>query len=130
METGDDQTTDEADGSAPDDGFEPLLDRLHSERGVDLTGYKRASLRRRVLHRMRALDLGEDFAAYQDYMVAHPGELGPLFDSLLVNVTSFFRDPEAWDYLAQEIVPRIVRAKRPTDLIRVWSAGCATGQEP
>ena len=127
----DDSTTDAAgEDAGSDDAFERLLESLHHDRGLDLTSYKPTTLRRRVLHRMHALRLGHDFDAYNVYLQTHVDEVRPLFDSLLVNVTSFFRDPEAWEYLAREVVPHIVHRHGPGDQIRVWSAGCASGEEP
>src|SRR5262245_66253656 len=69
------------------------------------------------------------FADYQDYLEVHPEEYDVLFDILLINVTRFFRDMPAWQYLADEVVPRLVTGKESGQPIRVWSAGCATGEE-
>ncbi len=111
-----------------DDAFETLLDYLHRSRGFDFSGYKRPSLVRRIRQRMRMLGL-EGFNQYVDYMEVHPHEFGALFDTILINVTAFFRDPSAWDSLRAQILPRIVEPKRPADPIRVWCAGCASGEE-
>lgn len=108
--------------------FEALLEYLRQARGFDFTGYKRSSLMRRVQKRMHEAGL-DDFGDYIDYLEVHPEEFAKLFDTILINVTSFFRDQEAWDYLRQEIVPRILDAKADTEPVRVWSAGCASGQE-
>ncbi|HEU4565833.1 MAG TPA: CheR family methyltransferase, partial [Gemmatimonadaceae bacterium] len=122
---------------APDSGepaadqpraFEALLDFLRRTRAIDLTGYKRASLQRRILKRMQAVQL-DDYAAYQRLLGEHPEEFARLFDTVLINVTSFFRDNVPWDFLASDIIPRIVARKRQDEPIRVWSAGCATGEE-
>jgi two-component system CheB/CheR fusion protein len=66
---------------------------------------------------------------YRDYLEVHPDEFVRLFNTLLINVTSFYRDRPSWDYLAQEIVPRVLAARGSTGAIRAWSAGCATGEE-
>jgi two-component system CheB/CheR fusion protein len=108
--------------------FEHLLQYLKENRGFDFTEYKRASLMRRVRKRMSEVHI-EEFEAYQDYLEVHPQEFTALFNTILINVTSFFRDREAWDYLAGEIVPKILEAKTPTSTIRIWSAGCASGEE-
>jgi two-component system CheB/CheR fusion protein len=71
----------------------------------------------------------ETFADYLDYLEANPLELNHLFDALLLNVTTFFRDLSAWNFLAEEIISRILEAKPQHQLIRVWSAGCASGEE-
>jgi two-component system CheB/CheR fusion protein len=114
---------------AQDPAFERLLEYLKRHRGFDFTGYKRASLMRRVRRRMDQID-AEGFEAYRDYLEVHPEEFAYLFNTILINVTSFFRDREAWDYLADEVIPRIV-ADHPFEEgpIRVWSAGCAAGEE-
>jgi two-component system, chemotaxis family, CheB/CheR fusion protein len=111
--------------SERDPGFERLLEFIRDERAFDFTGYKRPSLMRRVVKRMHERGI-ETFAAYQELLQAEPEEFVPLFDTILINVTSFFRDDLAWEYLAAEIVPRIVECGHD---IRVWSTGCATGEE-
>jgi len=108
--------------------FEGLLDLLRRARGFDFAGYKRPSLVRRVRKRMQAVRVD----TYRDYMAVlerEPSEFDHLFNTVLINVTSFFRDEIPWGYLAEEIVPRILEGKGPAESIRVWSAGCATGQE-
>ncbi len=108
--------------------FEALLDYLKHNRGLDFTGYKRQSLLRRIRRRMQIVGIS-DFEDYQDYLEIHPGEFSELFNTILINVTSFFRDKGAWDYLAKEIIPRIITSKKEDEVIRIWSAGCATGEE-
>jgi two-component system CheB/CheR fusion protein len=108
--------------------FETLLQFLRQTRGFDFTGYKRPSLMRRVTRRVELLGMGS-FADYQDYLQVRPEEFEQLFNSILINVTSFFRDPPAWEYLAREIVPALLRAKPAQAPVRVWSAGCASGEE-
>lgn len=108
--------------------FEALLEHLRRSRGFDFTGYKRSSLMRRVKKRMQSLSL-ESFADYSDYLEVHSEEFAALFNTILINVTGFFRDPSAWEYLSQEVIPRIVQAKTGAAQIRIWSAGCSTGEE-
>ncbi len=110
------------------DDFERLLDYLKRSRGFDFTGYKRPSLIRRVSSRMKLVG-AETYAEYLDFLQVDPGEFTALFDAILINVTAFFRDPAAWDLLSSEILPGLLAAKGPSDPIRVWSAGCATGEE-
>ena len=101
---------------------------LKETRGFDFTGYKRPTLMRRVRRRMdaRALtSLGE----YRDYLELEPDEFTRLFDSLLINVTGFFRDPPAWDALREMVLPELLSARSARRPLRAWSAGCATGEE-
>jgi len=105
--------------------FERLIEFLRDARGFDFTGYKRASLMRRVTHRCSELGI-DNFRAYHDYLEVHPEEFVTLFNKILINVTEFFRDRSAWDYLRDHLVPRIVA--RDGD-IRVWSAGTSSGEE-
>ncbi len=111
-----------------DPKFEALLDHIQRSRGFDLTGYKRPSLMRRILKRVQAVGLG-GFAEYMDYLEVRPEEFTELFNTILINVTEFFRDESAWDCLGQEIIPRILQSKGSGESLRVWSAGCASGEE-
>ncbi|MEM8829862.1 MAG: CheR family methyltransferase [Cyanobacteria bacterium P01_G01_bin.19] len=108
--------------------FESLLEFLRQERGFDFTGYKRSSLMRRVKKRMQTYDI-DTFEAYLDYLQVHPEEFLPLFNTILINVTAFFRDKAAWNYLQRHAIPRIIEEKPLTTQIRVWSAGCSSGEE-
>ncbi len=108
--------------------FEQLLEYLRRSRGFDFTGYKRASLMRRVNKRMHLVG-ATSYSNYTDYLEVHPEEFARLFDTILINVTAFFRDPSAWEAVSSLVIPRIVAGKRPGDPIRVWSAGCASGEE-
>ena len=108
--------------------FEHLLEYLRQSRGFDFTGYKRPSLMRRVLQRMQTVNI-KKYGDYVDYLEVHPEEFTLLFNTILINVTSFFRDEGAWKDLAESVVPRIVSSKTKDESIRIWSAGCATGEE-
>lgn len=112
----------------PDVDFEALVEHLRTERGVDFTGYKRASLQRLVGRRMAASGTAT-WSAYQEHLEADPGEFTALFDALLINVTAFFRDQEAWTALQRDVLPRLLAGLGPDEPIRVWSAACATGEE-
>jgi two-component system CheB/CheR fusion protein len=111
-----------------DSDFEQLIEYIKQSRGFDFTGYKRSSLMRRVTKRMQGVGI-ENYNDYQDYLEIHQEEFIHLFNTLLINVTTFFRDRVAWDFIADEIVPRILSTKEPNEIIRLWSAGCASGQE-
>src|SRR5262249_62133451 len=110
------------------DGMEALLQHIKRTRQIDFSGYKRSTLARRIGKRMQEVGC-ETHADYQDYLEVHPEEFTALFNTILINVTTFFRDPPAWEYLVSEVIPRIVSGKQPGEPIRVWSAGCASGEE-
>lgn len=106
--------------------IDALLTYLRDVRGFDFTGYKRPSLSRRITKRMQTVG-ADDYQRYLSVLEANPGEFVELFNTILINVTGFLRDRDAWDYLATTVVPAIVAPKGPRDAIRVWSAGCASG---
>lgn len=120
MKRGDMEPTDEA--------FEALLRYMRDSRGFDFTGYKRTSLMRRVRHRMDHAGY-DSFEQYLDVLQASSDEFSALFNTILINVTAFFRDPEAWEFVRTDVIPRMLAERGPDDPIRVWSAGCASGQE-
>jgi two-component system, chemotaxis family, CheB/CheR fusion protein len=114
--------------SGTDEQLERLLAYLKAERAFDFTGYKRSSLARRITKRLEAVHCS-DYGTYLDYLEVHPEEFAHLFNTILINVTGFYRDPDSWQYLTDEILPRLIESKRQGEPIRVWSAGCATGEE-
>jgi len=116
-----------AGGERDERELETLLEFLHRDRGFDFTGHKRPSLLRRVHRRMSAVG-ASSLAEYRDYLELHEDELGHLFDMLLINVTAFYRDPPAWEALARRL-PSIIDPD-PSVPVRVWSAGCSSGEEP
>ena len=109
--------------------LDQLLSYIRDARGFDFTGYKRPSLVRRFKKRMLAVGIEDDFRSYQELLEVQPDEFKQLFDTILINVTGFLRDRPAWDALAAEIIPRILGDKGPEASIRVWSGGCASGEE-
>jgi two-component system, chemotaxis family, CheB/CheR fusion protein len=110
------------------DALDPLLDFLERNRGFDFSVYKRASLERRILRRMQEVDI-PTYEQYQDHLQVTPGEFTDLFNTILINVTGFFRDKAAWDYVTAEIAPAVLEVVPPGEPVRVWSAGCASGEE-
>jgi two-component system, chemotaxis family, CheB/CheR fusion protein len=113
---------------AANGSFEALLDYLQRTRGFDFSAYKRSSLQRRILKRMQEVGV-QNYGDYIDFLEVHPEEFGQLFNTILINVTTFFRDERAWEYLAQEIIPRILERRKLPEPIRIWTAGCASGEE-
>ncbi|GIF04798.1 CheR family methyltransferase [Actinoplanes siamensis] len=111
-----------------DADFEDLLTYLKETRGFDFTGYKRSSLVRRVDRRISQLPV-TGYAEYLDHLQVHPDEFTALFNIILINVTAFFRDPEAWEHLRTDVLVPMIAEKPEGSPIRIWSAGCASGQE-
>ncbi|MEC3954847.1 CheR family methyltransferase [Nocardia sp. CDC153] len=118
-----------AEGKLPEvDGpLEDLLIFIRDARGFDFTGYKRSSLARRIRKRMQEVRIVE-YLDYRDYLESNAEEFQYLFNTILINVTSFFRDVDAWQYLQREIIPELVSGS-PGGEIRIWSAGCSSGEE-
>ena len=108
--------------------FEELLEHLKQSRGFDFSAYKRSSLSRRVQKRMQVAGI-DSYNGYSDFLEAHPQEFTQLFNTILINVTAFFRDPPMWEFIASDVIPRILSLRSPDGSIRVWSAGCSTGEE-
>src|SRR5215213_606110 len=115
-------------GSDDEAKFSALLDYLKRTRGFDFSGYKRPSLMRRIERRMAAVGIS-GFDNYADYLEVHSHEFYSLFNTILINVTDFFRDSESWEYIVGEVIPRIIGSKKENEPIRIWSAGCASGEE-
>src|ERR1044072_3721510 len=90
--------------------LDALLDCVRRTREFDFTGYKRPTLIRRIGKRMAEVRC-DTYADYEDYLEAHPDEFVVFFNNILINVTGFFRDPQAWEFVADEIVPRIISGK-------------------
>ncbi|MBI5440211.1 MAG: PAS domain-containing protein [Deltaproteobacteria bacterium] len=104
-----------------------LFSLLRSTTGVDFSGYKPSTLQRRIARRMAVRRAGS-LGAYVNDLREHPEEVRDLFDDLLIVVTSFFRDPEVFDVVGREILPKLTAPAR-TEPLRLWVPGCATGEE-
>ncbi|MEG8181713.1 PAS domain S-box protein [Nocardia terpenica] len=114
--------------NAPNPGFEDILQYLKEARGFDFTGYKRSSLMRRVDRRTSQLGI-EEYSEYLDVLQANPDEFVALFNTILINVTGFFRDADAWEFIQTGVVPMLLAERGPDEPVRVWCAGCASGEE-
>ncbi len=101
---------------------------LREHTGHDFSGYKPSTIHRRILRRMHVHQI-ESLDGYVSYLRQTPSELDALFRDLLIGVTSFFRDPQAFRVLEEQIIPRLFADKPAGSVIRVWSAGCSTGEE-
>jgi len=111
-----------------DDDLEVLLAFIRDSRGFDFTGYKRSSLARRIRKRMQDVGI-PDYVDYQDRLESSAEEFRYLFNTILINVTSFFRDKDTWAYLQRDVLPDVLAGIDPAEEIRVWSAGCSSGEE-
>jgi two-component system, chemotaxis family, CheB/CheR fusion protein len=111
------------------DGLEELLVFVRDTRGFDFTGYKRSSLARRIRKRMNDVVV-TSYTDYRDLLETDAEEFRALFNTILINVTSFFRDADCWTYLQREVIPELLAARGPDEEIRAWSAGCSSGEEP
>lgn len=112
-----------------DPEFSSLIRHIQESRGMDFRGYKRTSLERRIRRRVEEVGC-HDFTSYHAFLEAHPQEFIDLLNTVLINVTSFFRDAEAWEVLRQDVIPRIIARNSDRTGIRIWSVGCASGEEP
>jgi two-component system CheB/CheR fusion protein len=110
--------------------FEPITALLSHRAGISFHDYRKGTLIRRARRRMELQGIS-DFTAYARYLRANPAEIDALFDDILIGVTAFFRDPEAWEELRREVIwDAVVTHRRTGEPIRVWVPGCATGEEP
>src|SRR4051812_13198332 len=105
-----------------------VLHLLHQTTGVDFTNYKAPTLQRRIARRM-ALQKTNSLADYTEFLRGHPAEIEALFQDILINVTSFFRDAETFELMKTELFPRMTAEHSPSDPIRMWVVGCSTGEE-
>ncbi|HEY3962926.1 MAG TPA: CheR family methyltransferase [Planctomycetaceae bacterium] len=114
----------EHDGEA---ALRDVLVLLRTRTGCDFSYYKRATILRRVGRRMQINGI-EELPAYLTFLRTHPGEAGALLQDLLISVTNFFRDKEAFEAL-ESTIPELFKDKKPSDIVRVWVPACATGEE-
>ncbi len=110
------------------DAMRRILALVWSATQIDFSAYKQSTLRRRILRRMALHNL-ERLNHYYQYLVDNPAEAKALFHDLVINVTGFFRDPEVFETLKEEIFPQMIEGKSPELPLRVWVPGCSTGEE-
>jgi len=108
--------------------LQKIFTMLRTRTGVDFSQYKPPTLRRRILRRM-VLQKIEELPEYIAYLQRTPAEVDALFQDLLLSVTQFFRDREAFEYLKRNLFPALVKGRAKDEPIRIWSAGCSTGEE-
>lgn len=105
-----------------------FLEQLRERSGIDFSAYKTQTINRRLQHRMAATG-SENLAAYIRHLQRHPEEYQRLISTFLIKVTEFFRDPELFDYLREHVLAELGTEALRRGELRLWSAGCATGEE-
>jgi two-component system, chemotaxis family, CheB/CheR fusion protein len=108
--------------------FGKIFGLLRARTGSDFSAYKRGTIERRVRRRM-VLRKIEKLADYVKFLQTNRSEVTALYEDLLINVTEFFRDPQTFEVLKKDIFPKLIKGRAPGDPIRIWSAGCSTGEE-
>ncbi|HWQ67565.1 MAG TPA: CheR family methyltransferase, partial [Methanospirillum sp.] len=109
-----------------DKGLPELIVDVQKRLHIQLSNYKQDYIKRRLLSRMNSTR-SKDFAEYHQYLKTHPEEEEKLRNALTINVTKFYRDIDVFDLVKKEIFPTILRERRA---IKIWSAGCSSGEEP
>ena len=118
----------EAKHAPPDPNRERVFGLLRAVTGVDFAQYKQTTIERRIARRM-AIRKIDTLPGYVHYLEDHPPEVRALHDELLINVTSFFRDPEAFEILKHSVFPALLKDRSAHDPVRIWIPGCSTGEE-
>ncbi len=111
-----------------EDTFRQIISLLRVRKGTDFTYYKKSTIHRRILRRM-ALSKTDGLSEYLKYLRENKTEQDVLYQDMLIPVTSFFRDPKSFDNLSKIVFPLITKNKTVGEPIRVWVAGCSTGEE-
>ncbi|OON90822.1 MAG: hypothetical protein ATN32_03145 [Candidatus Epulonipiscium fishelsonii] len=105
-----------------------IVDGIKNYMGVDFNNYKKNTIFRRIERRMNMLNI-EDLNNYIEHINNFPDELNELYNEIFIGVTEFFRDIEAFELLETKVIPALFAEKKSGDTIRIWSAGCSTGEE-
>ncbi|HTE17093.1 MAG TPA: CheR family methyltransferase, partial [Armatimonadota bacterium] len=105
-----------------------VLALIRSRTGQDFSQYKRPTILRRIARRMQVNGF-ETIPEYLDFTRGQPAEVQALQRDLLISVTDFFRDPAAWESVEAHVIPKLFEGKKKGEQVRVWVAGCATGEE-
>ena len=108
--------------------LQAILSTLRARTGHDFRFYKRATMLRRIERRLQVNGV-PDLIAYRDLLRDNPRETGALLKDMLIGVTSFFRDREAFDSLERDVLPALFHGKTEGDQVRAWVAGCSSGEE-
>ncbi len=117
-----------ADGGEASSRLSGVLMQLRLGTGHDFSQYKKSTLGRRIERRMTQQGI-DDLASYERFLKEHPPEVQMLFREMLINVTSFFRDAAVFEMLKRDVLPTLLSHRSESEALRVWVAGCATGEE-
>jgi two-component system CheB/CheR fusion protein len=112
----------------PDGNLRRIFSLIRNATGVDFTHYKHSTIQRRIARRLFLRKI-EDLQTYADYLSRHPDEVKALFSDVLIHVTGFFRDPQAYDALKTKILPKYLENWNPNVAFRIWVPGCSSGEE-
>ncbi|MDQ2863324.1 MAG: histidine kinase, partial [Bacteroidota bacterium] len=123
-----DDNRDDAEHIGEEECFRQILLLVRMRQGADFTYYKQSTIRRRILRRLAILKL-EKITEYLDYLHDNKTEQGVLFQDLLIPVTAFFRDPKTFENICKIVLPELVKDKTNVNPLRIWVAGCSTGEE-
>src|SRR5690554_2129931 len=117
-----------ADASPETTAFHGILKLLAGRQGIDFRDYRHGTLKRRILRRV-SINHSDNYADYLAILQDDANELDMLYQDLLIDVTQFFRDPEVWEYLEEEVMPALVERSDEASMLRFWVSACSTGEE-
>lgn len=109
------------------DAYEDFIDKLYRRKAIDLSGYKRPQMERRINSLMKMMNV-DNYDVYLKILDNDPSHFRKFVDTLTINVSEFYRNPNQWDNLIKVIIPDLV--KNSGNSLKIWSAGCSTGEEP
>jgi two-component system, chemotaxis family, CheB/CheR fusion protein len=110
------------------EGIESIFQTLRRATGVDFTHYRQSTIRRRI-HRRMIVHKIDRLADYVKYVLANPAEVRALYQDMLINVTSFFRNPKVFEAMKEEVFPNVLKHRQPNSTIRLWTPACSSGEE-
>ena len=105
-----------------------IFELLRKETGVDFSHYKLPTIKRRISHKMSQIGI-KSIEEYARFLQKNPADVVVLYKDLLIRVTSFFRDTEAFEYLKTTLFPKLLKSKTDEDSLRIWISACSTGEE-
>lgn len=110
------------------DRIDSIFQLLRRATGVDFTHYRQSTIRRRI-HRRMIVHKIDRLSDYVKYVLTNPAEVKALYQDMLINVTSFFRNPKVFEAMKTEVFPNVLKYRRPNTTIRIWTPACSSGEE-